>query len=93
MFKFAGPELRQIGAGHKGQDDVGRKAFFKLLLNPERVCCVDEDACVLRCDDCLNDICKVVYIGKGFDAEKDIVESSLLTRCVFRALDDCKQVN
>jgi hypothetical protein len=48
---------------------------------------------VLGGDDRLNDVCEIVYIGKGFDAEEDVIECSLLVGSIFRTLDDCRCVN
>lgn len=40
-----------------------------MRLDAESVCCVDEDAGVLRSDYRLNDCREIVNIGKGLDAE------------------------
>jgi hypothetical protein len=48
---------------------------------------------VLGGDDRLDDVCDIVYVGKGFDAEKNIVKG-LFGRMggIFGGANDCKRV-
>jgi hypothetical protein len=43
---------------------------------------------VLRCNHRLDDVCQIVDVGEGFDAEENVVECSLLVGSIFGALDD-----
>lgn len=48
---------------------------------------------MLRCDDRFDDVGKVINIGEGFDAKKDVVESGF-TRCrVFGILNDYVKIS
>jgi len=56
------------------------------------MCSVDKDTGVLRRDDSFDYSGKIVDVGKGFDAEQDIVEGSFCLCCgIFRTADNCKE--
>ena len=48
--------------------------MLEVGLDSKRVCCVDQDACVLRSDDRFNDRGDVVDVRQGLDTEKDVVK-------------------
>lgn len=48
--------------------------MLEVGLDSERVCCIDQNACVLRSDDRFNDRGDVVNVRQGLDTEKNVVE-------------------
>lgn len=73
MLELASAQLRKLGASNEGKNDVCRESLLKVRLDAEGVCCVDQDACVLRSDDGLNDRGKVIHVWESLDAQEDVV--------------------
>jgi hypothetical protein len=88
VFKLAGPELGQIGARNQREDNIGWKPLLQLFFHAQSIGGVHKDAGVLRSHDRLNNVGQVVYIGKCFDAEEDVIEGRLLASCLFGGLNN-----
>lgn len=92
MLKLALAELHNFGAGNEGKDNVGREPLFDSGLDAERVCCVDKNTCVMRCDNRVDNSGEVVDIGEGFYTEDDIIERTVSSvRGIFWISDNCNE--
>ena len=93
MFKLACTQLQYLSAGHEREDDIGRKSLFEVGLDTKCICCVDEDACLLRSDNRFYNGGHVVYVWQCFDAEEDIVKSRIPTSGVFGSPDNYASIS
>lgn len=89
VLELACSQLRYLSSGHQRQDHVCGKALLEMCFNPEAVCRVDQDTCVLRRHDRLDDRCKVVDIRQSFDAQQDVIESRFPSSGIFWRSDHC----
>ena len=88
MFEFAWSQLRDLGSGNEGENDVGGEPLLKMALNAQGMCGVDEDAGMLGRDDRLNDGGKIIYIGESLYTKEDVVEATGLSGSVFGCSND-----
>ena len=93
MLKIAGAQLGELGTGNERKNHVCRKSLLEIRLDAKRVCCVDQDACMLRSDDRLNDGGNVVNVGESLDAQEDVVvRRSRCLCCFFRSSNDYERL-
>lgn len=81
MFEFALAQLSHFSTGDQRQYHVRREAVLNCCFHTKSVCCVDEDTCVLRSNDGIDDGSEIVDIGEGLDAKHHVVESNRTTLC------------
>lgn len=89
MLKLTGTELRNLNAGNQREHNVGRKPMFQVGLDAKGIRSIDQNACMLRGDDRLDDSGKIVNIGQGFHTQDHIIIGVFPGRRVFRVADDC----
>ena len=77
MFKFTGSQLREIGSGDEGEDDIARKSLFQMSLYPEGVGGIHNNAGVFWSNYGFDDTGEIVDIGQRFDTQDDIVKGNL----------------
>lgn len=93
MFKVTDTGLGYVDIGDQRQHDVGREALFEVGFDADGVCRVDQDACVLGCDDRFDDRAEVKDVGQGLDAQHDIVVGVFPRGGFFWRPYDYKQVS
>lgn len=69
MLKLADSQLCKLSSGNKRKDDIGGKSLLEMCFNAESMCCVDENASVLRRNNRFDYCRKIVDIRKSLDAK------------------------
>lgn len=73
VLKLAGSSLGDFHVGNQGKDYVGRIPLLEMGFDPQGICSVHEDTCVLGRYDGFDNRGQIVDIGKRLDAEDYIV--------------------